>query len=157
MVAKTAKKGRCQGKGKNGNGCRKQAKQGRFCWSCLKSRYAEANPIKYAYQTLRLNAKRRGKVFELTLEQFTEFAIETDYINKRGRSRSSYHIDRIDETRGYSADNIQPLTNEENIKKSWKARRLIQGNYNFDTGEMEFHTSTEVIKPLAEIDEECGF
>ncbi len=79
--------------------------------------WREKNPMKAAYQTLKYNAKRRGKEFDLTFEQFKEFAIKTEYINKRGKNKDSYHIDRIDENKGYTIDNIQVLTNTKNLFK----------------------------------------
>ena len=90
--------------------------------------WRKKNPVKYAYQSLKNNAKRRGKVFELTLEQFKEFAIKTRYMAKRGIYKNSYHIDRIDEAKGYTIDNIQVLTNSENIKKSMLFRGKDENN-----------------------------
>lgn len=89
---------------------------GNYCSKCQRLK----NPYKYAYQTLKDNAKRRGKVFELTFEQFCEFAIKTDYITRKGIKKNSIHIDRIKEDVGYKIDNIQPLTNSQNIKKYLK-------------------------------------
>lgn len=57
------------------------------------------------------------KEFKLTFEEFKKFAIETNYIQGKGKNKTSYHIDRIDETKGYTIDNIQVLTNSENVKK----------------------------------------
>ena len=74
-----------------------------------------------------MNAKRRGKEFTITLEEFTQFCKETNYIAGAGRSSASYHIDRIDETKGYSIDNIQTLTNAENSKKYLKYSKDASG------------------------------
>ena len=98
--------------------CRKKAKVGRtICCSCISNLYKERHPLKYAYNTLRVNARRRQKEFTLTLEQFKEFCAKTDYFHKKGKLSHSYHIDRIDESKGYSIDNIQVLTNKENVTK----------------------------------------
>lgn len=88
-----------------------------YCHSCLKSRYAKNNPIKYAFQVLRQNARRRGKYFDLTLEQFKEFCMKTKILLGRGIYKDSYHIDRIEEHKGYTKGNLQKLTNTENVKK----------------------------------------
>jgi len=80
-------------------------------------KWRESNPLRYAYQTTKDNAKRRGKVFDLTFEEFKEFAIKVDYIKKKGVHASSIHIDRIKENKGYTIDNIQPLTNSQNVRK----------------------------------------
>lgn len=114
---------------------------GNYCSRCQRLK----NPYKYAYQTLKDNAKRRGKVFELTFEQFCEFAIKTDYIAKKGIKKNSIHIDRIKEEVGYIIDNIQPLTNSQNIKKYLKYywdehnRKMIFEfkTYKNDRGEQE--------------------
>ena len=89
----------------------------RRCWKCTKRQYAKRHPIRNCYHVLRANAKRRGKEFNLTLEQFRKFAIETSYINKRGRTSRKFHIDRIDNYKGYSVDNIQSITSSANAKK----------------------------------------
>lgn len=99
-------------------GCRnKAAKQNNSCHAHIKRRYAEKYPVKYAFQTLRNNAKRRGKEFTITLDQFREFCAKTKILLGRGIQKDSLHIDRIDESGGYSIDNIQVLTNSENVKK----------------------------------------
>lgn len=97
--------------------CRKPGYRGSYCHSCHKRRYKERHPERYAYQTLRNNARRRGHAFDLTLEQFVQFAFKTGYMAGRGRYKESLHIDRIDETGGYTIDNIQVLTNTENVRK----------------------------------------
>ena len=93
-----------------------------------KKEWREKHPMKAAYQTLKYNARRRGKEFDLTFEQFEKFAIETDYFIKKGKSKKSYHIDRIDETKGYSIDNIQALENSKNIKKYLKFKQRNPDN-----------------------------
>lgn len=116
--------------------CRKLAKAGSRCYSCEKKRYAEAHPVKYAYQVLRQNARRRGKEFSLTFEQFEKFCYETDVLHGRGRSATSYHIDRIDDSKGYTIDNIQVLTNSENIQKENRRRKVICYDPNLQFGFM---------------------
>lgn len=101
--------------------CRKKAATNRTkCHSCVKKEWAERNPFKYAFNALKQNAKRRGKPFDLTLEQFREFAIRTDYMAGKGITKDSFHIDRIDPERGYTIDNIRVLTNSENVKRHRK-------------------------------------
>jgi hypothetical protein len=88
-------------------GCRKPAAQRGQCYAHIKQDYAKRHPLRYCYNSLKQNAKRRGKAFELTFEQFEEFATRTDYINKRGTGAHGFTIDRIDPTKGYTAENIQ--------------------------------------------------
>lgn len=99
--------------------CRNERGTGRrICYKCIKRIFAKRHPIRNAYFNLRTNAKRRGKKFPLTLEQFRKFAIETAYIEKRGITARKFHVDRIDNTKGYSIDNIQSITNRANRKKN---------------------------------------
>ena len=80
------------------------------------------HPIKTSYYNLRTNAKRRGKPFDLTLDEFREFATATDYINKKGKTAQSYSIDRIKAHLGYIPGNIQVLTISENGIKGNKEK-----------------------------------
>ncbi len=79
--------------------------------------YKQKHPIKYAYQTLRTNARRRGKSFSISFEYFEKFCIKTKIMLGRGINADSYHIDRIDESKGYEEGNLQVLTNAENVRK----------------------------------------
>jgi hypothetical protein len=128
--------------------CNKKPEKGNYCYACLKSRYRKRHPIKAAYQNLRNSAKRRGKVFDLTFEQFKEFAIKTDYIVNSGRKAESLHVDRIDENGPYSIDNIQVLPNSRNVKK------YVEFKQRNPDGSIEFRTS--IIKPLV-ASGECPF
>ena len=86
--------------------------------------------MRYAWHSLRSNARRRKRDWErkhgrptgrfdieLTFEQFCNFCYATKLLVGRGRSLDSWHIDRIDVNKGSSIDNIQVLTNHENIRK----------------------------------------
>lgn len=86
-------------------------------------RWRKKYPIRAAYHTLKYNARRRGKEFTLTLEQFTEFAVETKLLTKRGVKATSYTIDRIDTSKGYTMDNIQVMTRRANSIKNVIERR----------------------------------
>ncbi len=98
-------------------GCRNVVKVGKYCNTCKSRKYRNKYPVKYAYDTLRNNAKRRNKAFSLTLAQFTSFAQRVDYMAKKGIAATSMHIDRIIESEGYHENNIQPLQNADNIRK----------------------------------------
>jgi hypothetical protein len=80
-------------------------------------KYRKLHPFKYAYTTLKCNAKRRGKEFTLTLYEFICFCHETNYIGYKGKKGTCLSIDRIDQNKGYTFDNIQPLSLSENTKK----------------------------------------
>jgi hypothetical protein len=72
------------------------------------------NPILAMYTTLKCNAKRRGKDFTLTFEEWDQFVKEHKMLENRGTEPQSLTVDRIDPTRGYSIDNIRPLSHIEN-------------------------------------------
>lgn len=95
----------------------KHTKKDRFCAKHRHRYNKKKHPVKYAYQSLKGNARRRGKPFELTLKEFRQFCTQTDYINKKGRLAGAASIDRIDPRKGYSSDNIQILSLSENAKK----------------------------------------
>ena len=120
--------------------CRNEAVKGNYCNTCKIRKYRKKNPIKASFYALKANAKRRGKIFLLTFDQFEKFAIDTDYYKKKGIKQKSYHIDRIDETGPYSIDNIQVLTNQKNVKKFLR--------YRYDEAErkMIFSLDTNIIK-----------
>lgn len=84
--------------------------------------------MRSCFKTLRDNAKRRGKEFALTFEQFSRFCYETNYLAGKGRKSQSYSIDRRDNSKGYTIDNIRVLTVAENTRK--KDRTLI---YDWET------------------------
>lgn len=112
-------------------GCRQARYRGSsYCGQCRTRREKERNPEGVAYYKLKHRAKKRGVVFLLTLAQFKEFCTQHVYLAGRGRTSTGYHIDRIDESKGYYLGNLQVLTNAENIAKSnnYRAyrRRLIQ-------------------------------
>lgn len=117
--------------------CRNEAaKTHRLCWNCQKRQWAEKNPVRYAYANLKQNARRRGKDFELTYEQFEAWSKKTEYIRGKGRKSESWHIDRIDESKGYTVDNIQVLSNKRNNYKYL----LLRAEWNPDMHRMEFWT-----------------
>jgi len=95
----------------------RKVKKKKFCHRCAKQMWRANNPARDAFNNLRSNAKRRGHEFTLTLNEFLEFCEITGYMDLRGNDAHHMTIDRIDNTRGYSADNIQMLTRSENAIK----------------------------------------
>ena len=111
------------------NHCRKRKVKGRkYCHSCIKKAYKEKHPVRYSYNSLKQNAKRRQKDFSLTFEEFEQFCYKTDYIRGAGKMSHSYSIDRIDSTKGYHIDNIQVLTLSQN---SSKGRKVLLYDYQY--------------------------
>lgn len=124
--------------------CRNDCAPGRkICHKCRSRDYVKRNPIRVAYLHLRRNARLRGKEFTISLEYFNEFCIKTAYIKKRGRFRDCYHVDRIDETKGYVEGNLQLLKNHENIRKYYV---YLNSNYNPEERKMEHYTDIGYIE-----------
>lgn len=102
--------------------CRKPAKRGKHCYSCKQNRYKENNPEYYAFYVMKNNAKRRGKIFKITFEDFLEVVVPAKYMKGKGRTANSLHLDRIREEECYVKGNIQVLKNKKNVQKflHWK-------------------------------------
>lgn len=101
-------------------GCSKLARKGKkFCCKHEHEQRKEKNPYLYWYGVLRRNAKRRGKTFTITLEDFTEFCKETNYINTKGRKSGSMTIDRKIDELGYIPGNLCILEVGENTRKKY--------------------------------------
>lgn len=96
---------------------------GSLCYTCQSRKYRAADPMKYAYYTLRDNVyRRKGRNFwGLTFEEFKQYAVETKYITGKGKSKTSYTIDAKDPTMGYFIGNIRTISNSHNSKK----RRMV--------------------------------
>lgn len=100
------------------SGCRnKHRVKKRYCGYCVTKKYRQDHPIRYAYMTLRDNAKRRKKFFDLTFEQFSAFVAKNNYMELKGRTAQSLSIDRERNELGYTATNIRAITLSENDKK----------------------------------------
>jgi hypothetical protein len=98
-------------------GClNKGSSRRRFCLKCNQLKYRKHYPLKYWYSTLKMNAKRRGKSFSLTLEQFSEFCYKTGYGELKGKTATSLSIDRIRPLEGYQYDNIRAITLSDNTR-----------------------------------------
>ena len=100
---------------------------GRFCRRCRDRRFKLRQPLSYAFQKLRSNARRRGHEFTLTCAEFARFCGATGYLESAGKLPGSTSIDRIDSARGYSLDNLQVLTLRENSRKQFVDIRLLDG------------------------------
>jgi hypothetical protein len=106
--------------------CRKEAPKSRkLCNTCRSRIWREKNPIAAAYKDRKHNAKHRGIEFAISLEYFTQFCIETDYIRGKGRTATSYTIDRKDPLKGYVEGNLQILELKDNVAKGNRERKLV--------------------------------
>jgi len=99
---------RCRRKGRN------------ICAYHAVKKWRESHPLEYTFQTLRNNAKRRGKDFSLTLKEFFTFVKRENYLELKGRTKLCLSIDRDKNEFGYHAWNIKGITVSENsIKRNY--------------------------------------
>lgn len=126
--------------------CRNKTKR-KKCSSCTTREWRTKNPERAAYLNLKSNSKRRGKEFTLTFEYFLEFGIKTNYFTGKGRSKHSYTIDRIDDTKGYTDDTIQVLELSDNVKKKGIDKRL---HYDWE----HKYATVSTTKPLTKQEED---
>jgi len=75
------------------------------------------DPVYDRYVNFKGNALRRGKSFEITLDEFREWCLETGYIIKKGMRGVRCSVDRINNNLGYCIGNIQLLTMKKNLEK----------------------------------------
>lgn len=100
-----AKRGRC-----STPHCRRTARQGRnICNTCRDRKWRAAHPEHHLWKNLKKSAKKRGVPFSLTVDEFKAFCARTRYHELVGRNAMAASCDRIDDTKGYSADNIRCL------------------------------------------------
>jgi hypothetical protein len=95
----------------------------RLCNNHAKELSRLRNPIRTTFVEKRSNAKRRGIVWTLTLEEYTEVVMQQEYMDNRGNQRHCLHIDRKDNTKGYEVGNLRIITCSENVAKGNKERR----------------------------------
>ena len=105
-----AKKCATNGCGKTPHGNKK------YCSKHQSQLYRAKYPIKACYDTLKMNAKRRGKEFTITLFEFNELILDTGYVESRGRLKDSLTIHRVVEEIGYVSGNLSVRTNADNLK-----------------------------------------
>lgn len=94
-----------------------KSKYDRFCSKHSKRFQKFKNPVKYTFNNKKNRAKQRGIEWGLSLEEFTEFCEENNYMELKGRRAESMSIDRKDPKIGYFKGNLQPLSLSDNTKK----------------------------------------
>lgn len=85
-----------------------------MCYRCEKRRWYLRHPIEYRFARLKMDSKRRGIGFELTIEDFREFCNLTGYHVKSGCTPESLTIDRIRPGEPYKRGNIRIATHQIN-------------------------------------------
>lgn len=108
-------------------GCGNEAYRGGLCHTCRSRKYARESPFKYHYNALRNNARRRGKKFDLTFEEFKEIWLEHPEKwaeKKRPGVECKWQMDRKKPWLGYTKDNIQIIEKSKNVIKYQKHGRF---------------------------------
>jgi hypothetical protein len=88
-----------------------------YCHKCYSRRWRANNPEKYAYEALKDSAKKRSIPFTLGFAEFKEWCQQTGYASQKGFARLTIHCDRIRDNEGYHINNIQVLSQGDNIRK----------------------------------------
>lgn len=104
----------------------------RFCCKHRREYQKLNNPLRYWFDVLRQNAKRRKKDFTLTIEEFKIFCDNTGYLELKGKNAGGYTIDRRKDSIGYTFENIFVLTNSQNSRKRFIDLKLKFGYYPTD-------------------------
>ena len=112
----------CRRESRTGDGNRKPAKH-RLCSMHRSTLTRILNPVRTTFAEKKSNAKSRGIVWSLTLEQFKEIVAQQDYMDNKGCTKQCLHLDRIDSTKGYELSNLQIITCAENVAKGNAERR----------------------------------
>ncbi len=97
----------------------KRSKKDRFCPKHSKRYQKYKNPFKYTFHQKKNRAIERGIAWKLSLAEFIEFCEETNYMEKKGKTKTSASIDRIDPNKGYEKGNLQILSLSDNSKKKY--------------------------------------
>ena len=98
--------------------CRNTRVKGRkFCSNCHAKQWKKNHPEAYFYNYWKQNAKRRGKIFEVTFEQFQQFCKDNNFMELKGRFSENASIDRIRSWEGYYYENLQVLSVGGNVRK----------------------------------------
>ncbi len=94
----------------------------RYCARCRKRLSRANNGLRSTFNDLKHSATRRKIPFDIHYGAFLLFAIENDLYTKTEVSKTSFSIDRRDDSLGYTIDNIQVLSMGANSSKEHKRR-----------------------------------
>jgi len=97
----------------------KKTEKSPYCYHCRFVRWRDKNPLRYSFGNLRRRAKERGKDFNLTFQEYRDFAVKTNYAKLKGKSSLSLSVDRIDNSKGYTASNIRAISLSENSRRQF--------------------------------------
>lgn len=92
-------------------------KTGGLCAKHYRRHRLIVDPLGIRYQQIKDDAKRRRKIFTMSLEWFRKWCVESGYMMKRGCSGKLATIDCIVNKLGYAEGNLQIKSHLANIIK----------------------------------------
>lgn len=93
------------------------AKKAGLCHKHYARKTRALDPVYARYNQMKCAATQRKISFLITIDQFRAFCNQTGYIVNKGYRGMVATIDRIDNNRGYSIDNIQIMSLRANVHK----------------------------------------
>lgn len=110
----------------------RKGKEHARCYKHMMRRWRKANPMMDAYMRLRESARKRRIEFTISFEEFTDFALQCEYLELKGNAATSLTVDRIKNRIGYVAGNIQPMTRAQNtIKQAKRDEHRLRAGYSW--------------------------
>ena len=107
--------------------CRRYAQAGKNqCPTCRSRLCRLRDPGYYAFQNLKVSARKRGILFLLTRAEFDAFCERTGYLQRRGITAEALTIDRIDHHGPYSADNIRTMCHADNCRHTYETTDPVE-------------------------------
>lgn len=98
----------------------------------------QVDPVYDRYCNFKNNALRRLKPFTITLAEFRGFCERTGYIIEKGKRGRSYTVDRIRNWEGYHINNIQLMTDRQNVDKYHNVDKLLEAAREDEDYELPF-------------------
>lgn len=85
--------------------------------------------LKRMYINMRRRSKDKNMPFSLLREEFVAFGLLNEHFNKLYDDNECVTVDRIDNTKFYTFDNIQFLSKRENTRKKYREDGLNNNHY----------------------------
>lgn len=93
------------------------------CNKCLSRERRERDPVKSVFERLKRRSAKLEVPFGFTVECIRcFFSIHREYLELKGNSPSSLHLDRRVNELGYTPQNLRPLVASRNIAKGNRER-----------------------------------
>lgn len=96
-----------------------------FVFSNDDQKYSQTRWLWGIWHYKKHNARKKGIGFNLLFLYFLNFCRRTNYSVLRGNGSADMTIDRIDNLKGYTDDNIQMLSNRDNVRKYFMHDRKL--------------------------------